>query len=90
MTAVTELPAVNVTDQLPATARPPVANATVAAVTEATTNRMMNDNFPDDAQNRRPPHSGTVIDVSLFLYLGVRSLFYSILIIHLLSIMSHV
>ncbi|XP_051943890.1 zonadhesin-like isoform X2 [Hippocampus zosterae] len=57
VTAVTELPAVNVTDQRPATARPPGANATVAAVTEATTNGIMSDNVPEDAQNRRPPHS---------------------------------
>ncbi|XP_077413210.1 uncharacterized protein LOC144043438 [Vanacampus margaritifer] len=52
VTAVTELPAASVTDQFPATARPPVANATVPPVAEATTNIILNNNFTEDAQNR--------------------------------------
>ncbi|XP_057712928.1 MAM and LDL-receptor class A domain-containing protein 1 isoform X2 [Corythoichthys intestinalis] len=56
LTAVTELPAVNVTDQFPVTAWPPVTNITVPPVPEATTNLIMNDNVTGASHNK-PPHS---------------------------------
>ncbi|XP_061653129.1 zonadhesin-like [Phyllopteryx taeniolatus] len=56
VTAVTELPAVNVTGQFPTTARPPEANATIPWVPEATTNLIINNNVTAHAQNR-PPYS---------------------------------
>ncbi|XP_054624523.1 MAM and LDL-receptor class A domain-containing protein 1-like isoform X2 [Dunckerocampus dactyliophorus] len=43
VTAVTELPAVNVTDQFPVTAWPPVANATLPPIIEATTDFIAQD-----------------------------------------------
>ncbi|XP_061696356.1 zonadhesin-like isoform X2 [Syngnathoides biaculeatus] len=56
VTAVTDLPEVNVTGQFPATEMPPVANATIIYVPEATTEPIINNNEIADAQNR-PPYS---------------------------------
>ena len=60
-TAAPVAPVVNATVQLPVTPQPPVANASLPPVVEATTHLMNKDNVTEVPDNRPPSHPGTLL-----------------------------
>nr|XP_046264922.1 zonadhesin-like isoform X2 [Scatophagus argus] len=55
-TAAQETPLVNVTDQLPVTPQPPVANVTIPSAVQTTTPLINKDNVTEAPTNKPPPH----------------------------------